>query len=345
MTHPPGTRNYPLDCWWIAAFSEELGSRPAARTIAGLPVMLYRTAGGAAAALLDRCPHRAAPLSLGRVDGDEMVCGYHGFRFAVDGRCTHIPSQRHVPSRVRVRAFPVVEHPPFVWIYTGDPDRLATVPPPPVFEWIDDPAFAHVKGRIEIDANYLLHKENVFDLTHIPYVHANSFGITDWVDPAKVTVEDDEVRFLARFEASPLAPIFGRPLGLGPDTPVDRVHTGAAVSPAVQLSYQDFFAAGTDRRLGRVRVVHASTPVDDRRMLYFWATGRDHGTDAAALDHFKAASERGFAEDKTLLEAIQRANDAMPDGPDVVEISVRQDEGSIQLRRAVGRWLEREGAA
>src|SRR6185369_2986965 len=55
------------------------------------PVALSRTAAGEIVALEDRCCHRFAPLSMGRLEGDELRCMYHGLKFASDGRCTEIP--------------------------------------------------------------------------------------------------------------------------------------------------------------------------------------------------------------------------------------------------------------
>ena len=78
-------------------------------TILDQPVVLFRKEDGRIAALQDRCAHRAAPLSSGVVLGDEIQCGYHGFRYDSSGRCTWIPGQDFVPTKARVRAYPVVE--------------------------------------------------------------------------------------------------------------------------------------------------------------------------------------------------------------------------------------------
>src|SRR3982074_931860 len=101
---PASRRNYPLNCWWVAAFSDEVGEALLGRGLLDTPVLLYRTAAGRAVAIEGRCPHRAAPLSLGCRKGDEIQCGYHGFTFGPDGACTKIPSMRSVVSTVVVRA-------------------------------------------------------------------------------------------------------------------------------------------------------------------------------------------------------------------------------------------------
>src|SRR5688572_19025646 len=97
------------NCWYAAALSAEIGTRPFARTICGEPIVLFRTEGGRLAALEDRCAHRHAPLALGRVTGETIECGYHGLRYASDGRCVHVPGQASIPPRLLVAAYPVVE--------------------------------------------------------------------------------------------------------------------------------------------------------------------------------------------------------------------------------------------
>jgi nitrite reductase/ring-hydroxylating ferredoxin subunit len=77
-------RNWPKNCWWVAAHSSELGEKPILRWVLELPIALCRTADGTPAALHNRCPHRWAPLSMGEVQGDRLVRPYHGPPFDFD---------------------------------------------------------------------------------------------------------------------------------------------------------------------------------------------------------------------------------------------------------------------
>ena len=104
---PAGSGNYPLNCWYVVATSDEVGRSLLARQALGRRLLLFRQENGQVAVLDDRCAHRAAPLSMGTLDGDQVVCGYHGFTFAADGRCVRVPSQRHVPYGAQVRSYPV----------------------------------------------------------------------------------------------------------------------------------------------------------------------------------------------------------------------------------------------
>src|SRR5687768_16629783 len=114
---PAAERNYPYNVWWVAAFSDEVGRDLLGRWLLETPVLLYRKQDGTIAAIENRCPHRGAPLSLGCLKGDAVQCGYHGFTFDSDGRCIDVPSMKAPLAAARVRAFPVVEQPPYVWIY------------------------------------------------------------------------------------------------------------------------------------------------------------------------------------------------------------------------------------
>ena len=75
------------NAWYAAAWDDELGDKPLARTMLGEPLVLYRDSAGAPVALSDTCPHRFAPLSLGRRDGDTLQCPYHGLVFGKNGIC------------------------------------------------------------------------------------------------------------------------------------------------------------------------------------------------------------------------------------------------------------------
>lgn len=341
---PPDARNYPYNCWWVAGFSNEIGRELLGRWLLDIPVLLYRSEGGGAIALENRCPHRGAPLNLGCLKGDSVQCGYHGFLFAPDGTCTDVPSMKSPPASASVRSFPLIEQPPFVWIYLGDPDRMAEVPPPPPLAWTSDAAFSLVHGRMDIAANYMLLKENVLDLTHFGYVHGKSFKITDWVDPPRFSSEGDTTTYRQMFTRSPLPPVFAEPLGLPTGTPFDRENFGSFVSPALQIAEVDFKHPDSGAVAGRLRISHATTPVDNSHMHYFWLLGRDYGTSPTQLAELETLTKIGFAEDAAMIEAIQAMVDRDPRGNDAPEITVKMDTAGVQARRIVARWMAKESA-
>src|ERR1700692_3502336 len=101
---------YVRNCWYVAAWDYELGrAAPMSRLILNEQIVLYRTAAGLPVAMEDRCCHRFAPLSRGRVEGDAIRCLYHGLKYDSDGACIEIPGQTAIPRGARVRTYPVRE--------------------------------------------------------------------------------------------------------------------------------------------------------------------------------------------------------------------------------------------
>lgn len=342
---PAGTteeRNYPYNCWWVAAFSHEVARTLLSRWLLDTPVVLFRKEDGSVAALEDRCPHRQAPLSIGRLEGDTVECGYHGFRFSSQGQCTRVPSL-DTPPNISVSSYPVREIGPLVWIYLGDLAALGEVPPPPDLPWLTDTRFNAVSGQLEIAANYMLLKENVLDLTHLGFVHAKSFGVTDIRNPPEVSTDGNVVRYVQRFHQQPLPPQYSIPIGVAPGTPWLREHHGAFLSPAVQISGVDLRdPAAPETTLKCTRFVHATTPVDRTHMRYFWIVARDHGNDDATMAHLGRMMQVGFAEDEAVLEAIQALLNRKPRRGGTDERSVKADAAGIQARRALANWMARE---
>jgi phenylpropionate dioxygenase-like ring-hydroxylating dioxygenase large terminal subunit len=120
-----GGRNmaFVQNVWYPAAWADELGPTTLlARTIVGTPTVMFRTEQAGPAALLDRCPHRFAPLSRGRKQADGVACGYHGLAFNAAGVCIHNP-HGPITRALAVNAYPCVERHEAIWLWPGDPDR------------------------------------------------------------------------------------------------------------------------------------------------------------------------------------------------------------------------------
>jgi nitrite reductase/ring-hydroxylating ferredoxin subunit len=108
--------------WWPIGASAEVSAQPRAVQLGVQSVVVYRDAGGAVHALLDRCPHRRLPLSKGRVTRDGLQCGYHGWTFDGAGLCTLIPNFRpgeSPSSRIHVDAYPAGEGEGLAFLWTG----------------------------------------------------------------------------------------------------------------------------------------------------------------------------------------------------------------------------------
>jgi phenylpropionate dioxygenase-like ring-hydroxylating dioxygenase large terminal subunit len=171
------------DLWYFAALSRELKSgRLQRKLLLGEPVVLGRTAAGEAFALRDICPHRAAPLSAGKivdVDGAPTVeCPYHGWRFRTDGRCAAIPSlvdeQAMDVSRIRVARYPISEQAGLLWIYMPSDAKRSVEPtlPPPDFSELAVGGAPKLVDRMTFAAHIDHAVVGLMDPAHGPYVHA-----------------------------------------------------------------------------------------------------------------------------------------------------------------------------
>jgi phenylpropionate dioxygenase-like ring-hydroxylating dioxygenase large terminal subunit len=153
--------------WYVAAWDREIGRPPLARMILGEPIVFYRQEDGRPVALEDCCCHRHLPLSLGRLEGDTLRCGYHGLRFDAGGRCVEIPGQAQIPPDAAIRSYPLVERLNWVWIWMGDPKR-ADPELIPNWWWADHPDWACAKpDMLPVACNCQLINDNLLDVTHL----------------------------------------------------------------------------------------------------------------------------------------------------------------------------------
>ena len=160
---------------WVALCpaSAARRDRPSAITLAGERIVLFRGETGMASALLDRCPHRGVALSLGKVAGGEIACPFHGWRFAGDGRCSHVPWNPDARrDNLSATALPIREIGGVIWLYTG---REAQGEPavPPAFLRADTRLIAQ---DFVWDVHWTRAMENMLDTPHLPFVHARTIG-------------------------------------------------------------------------------------------------------------------------------------------------------------------------
>jgi phenylpropionate dioxygenase-like ring-hydroxylating dioxygenase large terminal subunit len=170
------------DAWYFAALASDVKPAALARwVILGEPVLLGRTRSGQVFALRDICPHRAAPLSAGRLVVDQggaeaVECPYHGWTFRPDGVCSAIPSavadQDLEAERIRVRRYPVRETQGMIWIWMGSDPRGQGEPDhePPIFEGVVG-GRPKLVDRMTFDAHIDHAVVGLMDPAHGPYVH------------------------------------------------------------------------------------------------------------------------------------------------------------------------------
>src|SRR6266850_3733700 len=147
------------NCWYVAANPQELQAGGIlGRTILNTPVAIWRLANGQLMAALDRCPHRATPLTLGRIIENTIQCGYHGAQFDESGQCVAVPGQTNAPARgCALRLYPVVERHGFVWVWMSDAPPASLDAMLPQFAIGNHPDWHGGSGLFEsLKANYKL---------------------------------------------------------------------------------------------------------------------------------------------------------------------------------------------
>ena len=168
------------DTWYLGALSRDLKpGKPIRVEMLGEPVMLARTPNGGLLALRDVCPHRAAPLSAGRLHRDaagleSIACPYHGWRFGADGACVAIPSltadQDLDVSKIRVRRYPVAESQGLIFVWMGSSPQGEPDAPPPTFPGVVGGA-PKLVDQVVFNAHIDQAVVGLMDPAHGPYVH------------------------------------------------------------------------------------------------------------------------------------------------------------------------------
>jgi phenylpropionate dioxygenase-like ring-hydroxylating dioxygenase large terminal subunit len=352
---------FPLNAWYAAAYDVEVKPALLARSVCNQKLVMFRTSAGSVAVLEDACWHRLLPLSMGRLEGDEVVCGYHGLVYNATGRCTHMPSQETLNPSACVRSYPVMERHRFVWVWPGDPAKAdpALVPD---LHWNDDPDWAGDGKLITVNCDYRLVVDNLMDLTHETFVHGSSIGQRAVAEAPFVATHGDRTATVTRWMANIDAPPFwaGQLFDArGYRGPVDRwqiikfeapctvtidVGVAEAGTGAVPPGGNQGDASKSDRSKGVTGfVLNTITPATDGTCHYFWAFARNYRLGEQRLTHQLREGVAGiFQEDERILEAQQIA---MNEHPDHRFYNLAIDAGAMWARRLIDGLVARETTA
>ncbi len=342
---------HPLNAWYAAAYDVEVGRTLLSRTICNQKMVLYRQIDGTPAALEPACWHRLLPLSLGRLEGDEVVCGYHGLVYNPQGQCTHMPSQETINPSACVRAFPVAERHRFVWVWPGDPLQAdpALIPD---LHWNHDPAWAADGKLITVACDYRLVLDNLMDLTHETFVHGSSIGNRAVAEAPFVTTHGDRFATVTRWMEDIEAPPFwagqlfqARGLrGRVDRWQIIRFEAPCTITIDVGVAPTGTGAPQGDRSQGvNGQVLNTITPETDRSCHYFWAFARNYCLNEQRITHELREGVAGiFREDEAVLEAQHRAIDEHPDHQ---FYNLNIDAGSMWARKLIDRLVAAEAPA
>jgi phenylpropionate dioxygenase-like ring-hydroxylating dioxygenase large terminal subunit len=333
------------NAWYVAAWDDELKNGPLARRICDEPIVLFRDRANRAAALADRCCHRAAPLSMGTVIEEGLQCGYHGLVFDGAGRCVRIPGQLQIPGDAGVRAYPTVEKDRLVWVWMGAADRAD---PAQIPDWPCHNAWPHKHDVYPIKGNYMLMVDNLMDLTHLGYLHAKTVGgnPSQHVEAEMKTVRTPRgLKFTRWMRNSPPPPSYVRAYGF--KGRVDRWQEFEFVAPATVLQGTGAADAGSGDfqrdEAFQFRLFHGLTPETAESCLYFWSVANGYRRDdPAATEQLYQEIAPTFVEDRVMVEAQQaRLSEFGEKGL----VDIASDATRMHMRRLVERLIAEEHGA
>ena len=340
------------NAWYVAAWADELaGERKLiARTILGEPVVMFVKSDGAIAALEDRCAHRFAPLSMGKLlPGDRLQCPYHGLEYDVSGACVLNPhGARNIPARAVVASYPVIEKHKAIWIWMGD--KPADPSKIPDFSELDGVPDLHSTKRdsMVVRSNYQLLVDNLLDLSHTAYLHAGVLGNRDTVDAEIIVEQDGDDVLVGRFSSGATPPGILAPFW--PDHPprVDVFNRVRWMAPSTLKLISGMCESGGSRERGTgLHAIHMLTPETEQSTHYFFTAVRWNvrTTDAALNGELQAkiAKLRRFAfemEDAPVIEAQQRNIETANRSLDPMILAI--DVGPVRYKRILDKMLEAE---
>ncbi|KPF91473.1 hypothetical protein IP81_11205 [Novosphingobium sp. AAP83] len=337
-----------LQCaWYMAGWADEVGQAGLSRRITDKLIFFYRLADGKVAAILDRCPHRFAPLSKGTRDGDNVVCGYHGLTFSPEGRCVHNPFGERIPAGADIPIFDVAEKDGIVWLWggvagTSDPALL------PDFSFIPNTPYSRsVRGYTLLHANYEYGTDNLLDLSHIEFVHKGTFAGQGVIFAGDHSVKTDGDTLHSNWWMPDIAPPSVAQAMFPPEAKVDHWLDMRWNAPATMRLNIGVTPHGADRQAGfEVPQAHILTPADEHSSHYFWSSTRFHDlenpeADAMLLTLFGDAFD---VEDKPMIEAAYnnvKGKDFWKEKP----VSLGIDQGGTRARRVLERLIAQENNA
>lgn len=321
----PALRSY----WHPVLRAADLGDAPVARTLLTEKLVLFRGATGQPVATADRCPHREAPLSAGRVTDGCLQCPYHGWTFDGDGKCVRVPSNGPdvpVPPKAHLKTLHCVERYGLIWVCPGEP--VAGIPE---VGQDADPAFRRINIEMQVwHTSAARMVDNFLDISHFPWVHVGTFG-----SATEQVVPSFELRDLGDFhgysyevEVANTSTLAQRSAGAETATLTRQMTSGFAL-PFTCLSTIRY-ETGLEHL-----ILLLSTPIDDETSYFSFVVWRNDDFSVPAEEVIRFDRAIG-EEDRKMLEQI--------DGPFPFErgalCEVRADRTGVEWRRRLGALLE-----
>jgi phenylpropionate dioxygenase-like ring-hydroxylating dioxygenase large terminal subunit len=278
--------------WYPVAFSREVADKPHAVRLLDERVVVYRLSDGTITAARDICYHRGVPLSMGYVEGDEIVCKYHGLRYDREGRCVCIPAHPGgaISPRLHLDIYQAQERYGLVWVRLVDDGPR---PLPEMKEWEESDYLQVLPEKVDIAAAAGRQIEGFLDVSHFAFVHKDSFGESDNPVVPEYKVTKTAQGFIADYISTVSNYAHGYK-HLNPPGFMWHRRFEVFVPFAAKLTVE--FPGG-----GRLHIMNAASPVSARKTRLFVPICRNFDKDSpieATLDF----NYQVFAEDIAIVE-------------------------------------------
>lgn len=332
-----------MNAWYMVAWSEEISDALFSRQILGQGILLTRGSENAPVVLRDRCPHRFAPLSRGRRDGDRIVCGYHGLGFDEHGRCVSNPYSDRIPASAFVTRFPAIERDGIVWAWFGDPAKAEPSLVPDFAATAAGPDGTTINGHTLMQANYEYGTDNLLDLSHIEFVHTGTFAGNGVIFQGTHAVRQEGKQLYSDW----WMPNVPCPAGLRRSIQSEMADHWLDMrwdAPSAMYLQIGATLPGEPREAGAVlHQAHILTPANVGETHYFWSSNSAHPQPAEQAEMFRRMLCEAFdQEDKPMIEAAYHnvAGDFWDEKP----VSLGIDAGGARARRILEAMKRAEAA-
>lgn len=309
-------------CWQPVARIRDLERGPQRSVLLGEALSVFLTEGGEPAVISDRCAHRGASLSMGKVAGNSIQCPYHGWEWAGDGVCTRIPSlpdQRQIPPRARISAYPVRVQWGLVWTVLEEP-----LGEPPTLPWFDAEEWTWGHGEpFELPVGMGLMIENFRDVSHFAFVHQATLGkMPEEIEPLEPRRDGLEVTLRRNMEWNDDA--------------------DAVWGPLREMGYHVIAPNFTSARMftddGERCLLHAARAIGPTESAHYWIEGGLEDFDEERLREAIDFDWRVYSEDLPIISAIEPPE--LPLDPDA-DVNTLADRFTLAYRAAFREFVDR----
>ena len=326
--------NFVHNGWYVAALAEMITRDPIQRNMLDQAIVLFRTEAGDPVAMSDTCPHRFAPLHMGKVRGDCIECPYHGLHFGKDGVCVVNPHGDHkIPKAARVRSYPAVERDGIVWLWMGDLEAADHAKVPNFSEFLGSGTMPLISGEYIASGHFECVLDNLLDLSHAPYLHPTTLADPDSVKSLRVEMKQEGNTVWAYHYAPGTAPspqfkeVF-------PHAQCD-FHAHMRWDPPANLQLDvgvtEMGAAETDGLY--IHMLHLLTPIDADNTRYTWIAARNFADDPNVSRIMAEQVNLAFkTEDEPMIQAVWK-NMKSPDLLSLNPVLLPADASGVRARR------------